>query len=232
VTQALTVGFIGGTGPQGRGLGVRLAAAGHRVLIGSRTQERAEEIVAGLLEQRPGLSIEGADNRSVCERADLLVVVVPYDAQRDTLSSLREAIGAKIVVSCVNALGFDGRGPYPLTVPAGSAAEECQELLPEARVVGAWQNVSGVKLGRFDEPVEVDVPITGDDEEARAAVAPLVEAIDGMRAIDAGPLRLTRPIEELTAVLVSINRRYRVQAGVTIAGLARDDATSASQTTG
>jgi 8-hydroxy-5-deazaflavin:NADPH oxidoreductase len=228
VTQVLTIGFIGGTGPQGRGLGVRLAAAGHRVLIGSRTRERAQEIVAGLLEQRPGLSIEGDANASVCEAADLVVVVVPYDAQRDTLSALREAIGSKIVVSCVNALGFDQRGPYPLTVPAGSAAEECQQLLPEARVVGAWQNVSGVKLGRFDEPVEVDVPVTGDDEEARAIVAPLIEAIDGMRAVDAGPLRLTRPIEELTAVLVSINRRYRIQAGVTFAGLARTTTTPAS----
>lgn len=221
MAQQATVGFIGGTGPQGRGLGVRLAMAGHPVLIGSRTQERAEQIVAELLEQRPGLPIEGDANEAVCRAADLLVVVVPYDAQRDTLTALREAIGSKIVVSCVNALGFDKRGPYPLAVPAGSAAEECQELLPDARVVGAWQNVSGVKLGRFDEAVEVDVPITGDDEDARAAVAPLVEAIEGMRAVDAGPLRLTRPIEELTAVLVSINRRYRVQAGVAIAGLAR-----------
>lgn len=232
MTQALTVGFIGGTGPQGRGLGGRLAAAGYRVLIGSRTRERAQEIVAELLEQRPGLPIEGGENASVCEQADLLVVVVPYDAQRETLTSLRAVIGSKTVVSCVNALGFDGRGPYPIAVPAGSAAEECQELLPEARVVGAWQNVSGVKLRRFDEPVEVDVPVTGDDEEARAAVVPLIEAIEGMRAIDAGPLRLTRPIEELTAVLVSINRRYRVHSGINIAGLARADTAAASQTTG
>lgn len=232
MAEALTVGFIGGTGPQGRGLGVRLAMAGYRVLVGSRTAERAQQIVAELLEQRPGLPIEGDENASVCETADLLVVVVPYDAQRDTLTSLRDAIGSKIVVSCVNALGFDKRGPYPLAVPAGSAAEECQQLLPEARVVGAWQNVSGVKLGRFDEPVEVDVPVTGDDEDARAAIAPLIEAIDGMRAVDAGPLRLTRPIEELTAVLVSINRRYRIHAGVNIAGLARAQADSASQTTG
>lgn len=232
MAQALTVGFIGGTGPQGRGLGVRLAMAGHRVLIGSRTAERAQQIVTELLEQRPGLPLEGDANASVCETADLLVVVVPYDAQRATLTSLRDAIGSKIVVSCVNALGFDKRGPYPLAVPDGSAAEECQQLLPEARVVGAWQNVSGVKLGRFDEPVEVDVPVTGDDEDARAAVAPLIEAIDGMRAVDAGPLRLTRPIEELTAVLVSINRRYRIHAGVNIAGLARDQADEASQPTG
>ncbi len=221
MAQELTVGFIGGTGPQGRGLGVRLAAAGYRVLIGSRTAERAQQIVSELLEERPDLPLEGDENAAVCETADLLVVVVPYDAQQETLASLRGAIGSKIVVSCVNALGFDKRGPYPLTVPAGSAAEECQELLPEARVVGAWQNVSGVKLGRFDEAVEVDVPITGDDEDARAAVAPLVEAIDGMRAVDAGPLRLTRPIEEMTAVLVSINRRYRIHAGVNIAGLPR-----------
>ncbi|MFO7779789.1 MAG: NADPH-dependent F420 reductase [Nitriliruptoraceae bacterium] len=225
MAQTLTVGFIGGTGPQGRGLGVRLAMAGHRVLIGSRTAERAQEIVAELLEQRPGLPIEGDTNAAVCETADLLVVVVPYDAQQDTLASLRAAIGSKIVISCVNALGFDKGGPYPLPVPAGSAAEECQQLLPEARVVGAWQNVSGVKLGRFDESVEVDVPITGDDEDARAVVAPVVEAIDGMRAVDAGPLRLTRPIEEMTAVLVSINRRYRIHAGVNIAGLARTQAT-------
>jgi 8-hydroxy-5-deazaflavin:NADPH oxidoreductase len=192
-----TIGFIGGTGPQGRGLGLRLAQTGHRVLLGSRDAAKAE----------------------VCAQADVLVVVVPYAAQRPTLTDLAGAIGDRVVVCCVNSLGFDEGGPHAVPVPDGSAAEECAALLPDARVVGAWQNVSAVRLNRPDEPVECDVLLTGDDEGARDVVAGLVEEIPGMRAVHAGALRLSRPVEELTAVLIGVNKRYKTHAGVRIAGL-------------
>jgi 8-hydroxy-5-deazaflavin:NADPH oxidoreductase len=216
-----TIGFIGGTGPQGRGLGLRLAQAGYPVRLGSRSSEKAEEAVAAVAEKVPGLPVEGLPNDRVCAEADLLVVTVPYKAQRPTLTDLVEAVGDKVVVCCVNALGFDERGPYPLPVPAGSAAEECQELLPQARVVGAWQNVSAVKLGRHADPVEADVLLTGDDADAVAQVAELVEAVPGMRAVRAGALRLSRPVEEITAVLLAVNRAYKIHASLGVTGLQR-----------
>lgn len=213
-----TLGFIGGTGPQGRGLATRLAQAGHAVLVGSRTNEGAAEGVAKILERVPGLDVRGADNATAARECDVVVVVVPYAAQTATLTPLASFIGDKVVVNCVNSLAFDKRGPYADPVAAGSAAEECQSILPDARVVGAWQNVSAVKLNRPPEPVDVDVLLTGDDEAARDVVAELVEAIPGMRAVHAGPLRLSRPVEELTAVLIAVNKRYGLQAGIKIAG--------------
>ncbi len=219
--QKLTIGFLGGTGPQGRGLGLRLAQAGHPVLLGSRSQERADEAVAKVAAKVPDLPVEGAANDRVCAEADVIIVTLPYDGMAPTLEAVADQIGDKVVVCCVNALAFDERGPHPVSVPAGSAAEECQQLLPSARVVGAWQNVSAVKLGRHAEPVEVDVLLTGDDDEAVEVVAGLVEEIPGMRAVKAGPLRLSRPIEEITAVLLAVNRAYKIHAGVTIAGLPR-----------
>ena len=219
--QTLKIGFLGGTGPQGRGLGMRLAQAGHPVLLGSRSKERADEAVAKVAAKVADLPLEGAGNDQVCAEADVVVVTLPYQGMAATLTAVAEHIGDKIVVSCVNALGFAERGPHPLAVPAGSAAEECQALLPGARVVGAWQNVSAVKLGRPAEPVEVDVLLTGDDDEAVATVGGLVEAIPGMRAVRAGPLRLSRPVEEITAVLLAVNKAYKINAGVTVAGLER-----------
>jgi 8-hydroxy-5-deazaflavin:NADPH oxidoreductase len=218
-SSARTIGFIGGTGPQGRGLGMRLAQAGYRVLIGSRSAEKAQTAVDAIAGKVPGLPVEGLANPDVCAQADVVVVTVPYEAQRATLEGLAEAIGDKVVVNCVNSLGFDAAGPHAVPVPAGSAAEECAQLLSRARVVGAWQNVSAVRLGRPDEPVDVDVLLTGDDDDARAVVAELVEAIPGMRAVHAGPLRLSRPIEEMTAVLIAVNKRYKTHAGVKVAGL-------------
>jgi 8-hydroxy-5-deazaflavin:NADPH oxidoreductase len=218
-TSKPVIAFVGGTGPQGRGLGLRLAQAGYPVLLGSRTAEKAQEAVAKVADKRPDLPVEGRTNADACAEADVVVIVVPYAAQQATLGDLAEVIGDKVVVNCVNALGFDDRGPHPLPVPAGSAAEECQELLPSARVVGAWQNVSAVKLNRPDEPVDVDVLLTGDDEPAREVVATLVEAIPGMRPVHAGALRLSRPIEEMTAVLIGVNQRYKTHAGVKVAGL-------------
>lgn len=215
----VTIGFVGGTGPQGRGLGLRLALAGHRVLLGSRDSGKAHEAVAKVAAKRPGLSVAGRTNAQACAEADVVVVVLPYAALGATAGPLAEDIGGKVVACCVNSMAFDARGPQPVAVPAGSAAEECAALLPDARVVGAWQHVSAVRLLRPDEPVELDVLLTGDDDGARQTIAELVAAIPGMRAVHAGPLRLTRPVEELTAVLLAVNERYGVHAGIRIAGL-------------
>jgi 8-hydroxy-5-deazaflavin:NADPH oxidoreductase len=214
-----TLAFIGGTGPQGRGLGMRLARAGHRVLIGSRDAAKAEAAVGKIGEKVPDLPVEGMTNAEACEQADVVVVTVPYEAQAATLESVASLVAGKIVVSCVAPLGFDGDGPHPISVAAGSAAQECQQLLPDVKVVGAFQNVSAVKLLRPEEPVEVDVLLTGDDPDAREVVAGMVSRIPGMRAVHVGPLRLSRPIEEMTAVLIAVNKRYGIHSSVKVAGL-------------
>jgi NADPH-dependent F420 reductase len=215
------VGFIGGTGPQGRGLGLRFAVAGHEVLLGSRDAAKAEEAVTGLRPQAPDAVLEGVSNEDACARADLVVVTVPYAAQAPTLRGLADAIGGKIVVNCVNNLAFDEQGPHAVAVPDGSAAQECARLLPDARVVSAFSNVSARKLLAVPEPVEVDVLICGDDDDAKTQVAELAAAVPGMRGVDAGPLRLAGAVEDLTAVLLSLNRRYKIHAGIRIDGLER-----------
>jgi NADPH-dependent F420 reductase len=220
MTSTSSVGVLGGTGPLGRGLALRLAQAGHRVIIGSRDAQRAQARAKELCAEH-GLDeavLDGAGNDTAAD-ADVVVVAVPFDGVEATLPGLARALIDKVVVSCVNRLAFDGAGPHPVPVPAGSAAELIAELLPDSRVVGAFHHVPAARMRRGDVPVDMDVLITGDDDRACEAVGSLVEAIPGMRAVRAGPLRLSRPIEELTAVVVSVNKRYGVNAGIRIAGL-------------
>jgi NADPH-dependent F420 reductase len=216
-----TLGFVGGTGPQGRGLASRFAQVGHRVLIGSRSKDKAQETIAKL--GLDGLDVHGVENVTACTDADIVFITLPYEGQRPTLEGLEDAIGDKIVVNCVNAVEFDEHGPRPAKIPAGSAAEECAQLLPRARVVSAFHDVSARRLLRRDEPITVDVLICGDDEAAKHAVAHLAAEIPGMWGVDCGPLRLSGPIEDLTPVLLAINRRYKIHSGLRIDGIQRTD---------
>jgi NADPH-dependent F420 reductase len=212
------LGFLGGTGDQGRGLARRFALAGHPVLLGSRSAERAvaaaDELRAGLPE---GASVAGADNAEVAAGCEVAVVAVPYDGHAALLAGLAEPLRGKIVVDCVNPLGFDGKGAYALVVPEGSAAEQAAALLPESSVVAAFHHISAVLL--LDPAVgavDTDVLVLGDDREATDAVQELVGAIAGMRGIYAGRLRNARQVEALTANLISINRRYKAHAGIRV----------------
>jgi 8-hydroxy-5-deazaflavin:NADPH oxidoreductase len=213
------VGILGGTGPQGRGLARRLAAAGHDVLIGSRTAERAELIAAEYNDAGHSGRITGGSN-STAAAAELVIVTVPYDGHADLLFSLATELAGKIVVDCVNPLGFDKQGPFPLQVAAGSAAQEAQQLLPESTVVAAFHHVSAVLLD--DPTVEHfadDVLVLGEDREAVAVVCELATAIPGSRGIYAGRLRNVGQVEALTANLIAINRRYKTHAGLAITGV-------------
>jgi 8-hydroxy-5-deazaflavin:NADPH oxidoreductase len=213
------VGILGGTGPQGRGLARRLAAAGHEVLIGSRTAERAEKIAAKYVDMEGSGRIAGGDNVDAAA-AELIIVTVPYDGHAALLSSLTRELAGKIVVDCVNPLGFDKHGPFPLNVPAGSAAEEAQQLLPQSTVIAAFHHVSAVLL---DDPsihhFDDDVLVLGEDREAVAVVCELASAIPGGRGIYAGRLRNAGQVEALTANLIAINRRYKTHSGITITGV-------------
>jgi hypothetical protein len=215
-----SIGILGGTGPLGRGLALRLAQAGYSIVLGSRDAQRAE---GRAKELRAGHGVaddllRGAGNDEAAG-ADVVVVAVPFDGLDATLEPLAPALAGKVVISCVNRLGFDKAGPHPIPVAAGSAAELVAAIASGSRVVGAFHHVPAGRMREGRGEVEMDVLITGDDEAACATAGELVEAIPGMRAVRAGPLRLTRPLEELTAVVISVNRRYGAAAGVRIAGL-------------
>jgi 8-hydroxy-5-deazaflavin:NADPH oxidoreductase len=208
----LTVGVIGGTGPQGKGLALRWSAAGIRVAIGSRDAERAAGVAAEL-----GGSVTGDANDAVAAAADLVVVTVPWGGHADTIRSLAPHTAGKIVVDCVNPLGFDKRGPYPLPVAEGSAAEQAQGLLPDSTVIAAFHHVSAVLLTDPEvDSFELDVLVLGEVREAVDTVIGLVNAIPGMRGIYAGRLRNAGQVEALTANLIAINRRYKAHAGIRV----------------
>jgi NADPH-dependent F420 reductase len=212
----MTIGVLGGTGPQGRGLTRRLAGAGHPIVIGSRSAERARAVAA---EYADVGEVTGADNASAA-RADLVIVAVPYDGHADLLRTHAADLAGKIVVDCVNPLGFDAKGPYPLRVPAGSAAEEAQQILTDSTVVAAFHHVSAVLL---NDPtvthIEGDVLVLGEDREAVRQVCELATAIPGARGIYAGRLRNAGQIEAFAANLIAVNRRYKTHAGILITDL-------------
>ena len=217
-----TIALIGGTGPEGRGLALRFALAGRDVVIGSRDAARGESIAAELRESlggRDGLGeLRGAANADAVAQAEIVVVTVPYEGHHATLSDLAGALAGKIVVDAVVPVRFE-RGPRPVEVAAGSATEEAAELLPDSRVSGAFHNLSAEILLDPDEPVHADVLVTGGDEETKRTVCALAEEIEGVRAVDAGPLRYSRFVEGLTILLIGINMRHRARTHVQVSGL-------------
>jgi NADPH-dependent F420 reductase len=217
--RGLAVGIVGGTGDQGHGLARRFALAGLRVLIGSRDAARAADRAAVIAAEvgDAGPPVTGGVNADVCAAADLVIVAVPYDGHAAILESVRAQLAGKIVVDCVNPLGFDERGPYAIRVPAGSAAQEAAALLPDSRVVAAFHHVSAVLLIDPElSTVDTDVLVLGDDRAATDTVAALAGLIPGMRGVYGGRLRNTAQVEAFTANLVSINRRYKAHAGIRI----------------
>ena len=210
--DALTVAVLGGTGEQGRGLARRLSLAGLRVVLGSRSAERAAQAAEAL----PG-GVQGLDNAAAAAAGDIVIVAVPWDGHRELLADLAPVLAGKLVVDCVNPLGFDKQGAYALPVEEGSAAQQAQAVLPESRVVAAFHHVSAVLL--LDEQVDTldtDVLVLGDDREATDLVRALVDRIPGMRGIYAGRLRNAHQVEALTANLISVNRRYKAHAGLRV----------------
>jgi NADPH-dependent F420 reductase len=215
---ATTVAVLGGTGPQGRGLARRFADAGLPVVIGSRSADRAQE-TAKELASATGGDVTGADNDSAAAAGDVVIVAVPWDGHGDLLESLAETLAGKIVVDCVNPLGFDKRGAFVLEVEEGSAAEQAAALLPDSTVVGAFHNVSAVALWGDEDYLDDDVLCVGDSDDGKAVAMELAKAVTGREGISAGKLRLARQLEPLTAVLISINRKYKVHSGIRITGL-------------
>jgi NADPH-dependent F420 reductase len=216
-----TIAIIGGTGPQGKGLGYRFAKDGHDVVLGSRSEERALEAAEELDARITGAgSVRGAANAKAAEAADVVLLAIPWDGHDELVEALAPDLSGKVVVSCVNPLGFDKRGPYGLDLGSTSAAENAQALLPDSHVIGAFHHLSAVTLiGDANVLDHEDVLVCGDDKEAKAQVIELAATVTGKPGIDAGALRLARQLEPLTAVLISINKRYKVRSGIAVSGL-------------
>jgi 8-hydroxy-5-deazaflavin:NADPH oxidoreductase len=222
------IGILGGTAGLGHALAFRLAAAGVHVLIGSRAPGRAatkadelRRMLAAAGSVRAGQPVSGriggAGNAEAASAADLVIVAVPYDGHAALLTGLRDELAGKIVVDCVNPLGFDAKGPYALPIPDGSAAQQAAALLPDSRVVAAFHHVSApLLMDPMRSQVDTDVLVLGDDRDATDTVQALAAAIPGMRGIYGGRLRNAGQVEAMTANLIAINRRYKAHAGIRV----------------
>jgi 8-hydroxy-5-deazaflavin:NADPH oxidoreductase len=230
--QRQTVAVIGGTGALGFGLALRWALAGVPIAIGSRSAERAAE-AAGRLRERASeagadsVEVEGLDNEQAAGRARTVVLAVPFRAQSETLNNLRYALEPGTVLvdaTATLAAAIGGRATRTIAVWQGSAAQQAEEMAPRGvTVVSAFHTVSANALSDPETRIDEDVLIAGDDRKAKGQVAELVQRIPGLRAVDCGDLEMARIIEQLTALLISINKRYKVKhSGIRVTGLPAD----------
>jgi 8-hydroxy-5-deazaflavin:NADPH oxidoreductase len=217
------VPIIGGTGALGFGLALRLARARVPVVIGSREPSRAEEAAGRVRERVPEAEAEGLENTDAAKRGPIVLLCVPFRAQSENLTNLKDALepGQILVDATVPlAAAVSGRATRLLGVPQGSAGQQAQEMVPDGvRVVSALHTVSAPSLGELDHEMDEDVPVAGDDAQAKRAVAELIGRIPGLRPVNAGRLETARLIEGLTPLLISVNARYKSHAGVRFTGL-------------
>ncbi len=214
----MKIAILGGTGPEGSGLGLRWAQAGHEVIIGSRQAERARTKAAELGQRAKGATVLGMANREAAQAGEVVVLALPAGGLALTLPEVKTACRGKPVVSTVVPLSFGG--PRLFTPPPiGSAAEEAQALLgPEAKVVAAFHHVAAHELAG-ELPIDCDLLLCGDDPAAKATVAGLGTSL-GLRVLDVGPLANAGPLEGITALLATINRRYKIKnSGIKITGI-------------
>jgi hypothetical protein len=224
--MAEPIPIIGGTGALGYGLAVRLARAGQQIVIGSRKPERAEEAAGRLREAVPGAEVEGLENGDAAKRGPIVFLTVPFRAQSETLTNLKEALSAdQLLVDCTVPLAaaISGKATRTLGVWQGSAAQQAQEMAPDGvTVVSTLHTVSASSLAG-DGELDEDILICGDRKADKARVAKVIELIDGLRTVNAGPLDQARIVEPLTALLIGVNSRYKTHAGIKITGLPDGD---------
>jgi 8-hydroxy-5-deazaflavin:NADPH oxidoreductase len=214
----MKIAILGGTGKEGGGLATRWAAVGHAIIIGSRDGERARDKAAQLRESTHKIAIVGHTNVQAAELGEVVVVALPAAGLTSTLPDVRAACRGKVVVSTVVPLTFDG--PRLFTPPAaGSSAEEVQQLLPESKVVAAFHHIAAHELTDAGHPIDCDLLLCGADAAAKGVVADLARSL-ALLPIDVGPLTNAGPLEGITAILATINRRYKIKnSGIKITGL-------------
>jgi 8-hydroxy-5-deazaflavin:NADPH oxidoreductase len=215
--------ILGGTGALGAGLAVRWARAGAPVVLGSRSAERAEEAAAKVRAAVPGADVSGLENDEAARSAEIVFLTVPFRAQSENLNNLRGTLQpGQILVDCTVPLAaaVSGKATRSLGVWQGSAAQQAQEMVPEGvTVVAALHTVGAPTLSDAAAELGEDVLVCGDRKADKARVARLIELIPGLRAVNAGPLEMARIVEQLTPMLISVNSRYKVHAGIRLTGL-------------
>lgn len=214
-----TLAIIGGSGPEGRGLALRFAMAGYPIVIGSRDADRADETAKGLLEIKGGLPITGAANADAASEADWTLLSVPYDGLEATTKALAPHLLGKLVTSVVAPLAFENGVAKAVAVPQGSAAELVASLLPDIRVTSAFHNLSARDLLKPGMELDGDVVVCGNDEDGRAQTIELAASIKSLRGINAGDLSNSRYVEDLTALLLNVNKRYKAHSTIKLVGL-------------
>ena len=214
----MNIAILGGTGKEGAGLATRWALVGHSIIIGSRDAERAKNKAAELREQTKKLPIMGESNAQAARLGTVIVVALPAQGLAATLPEVREGCRGKVVISTVVPLTFGG--PRLFTPPAsGSSAEEVQVLLPDAKVVAAFHHIAAHELSETERAIECDLLLCGGDAAAKDTVGELGRSM-GLRPVDVGVLSNAGPLEGITAVLATINRRYKLKnSGIKITGL-------------
>jgi hypothetical protein len=212
-----TVGVLGGTGPAGRGVAIRLASAGYDVIIGSRDENRAEEIATTLLARGEGV-IRGGTN-DVAADCELVIVATPWDSAVATVTALRARLKDKVVISMVNALVREGKELVPMYPPRGSMAAQLAFALPESIIVGAFHHLPASEMEDLDSSLDADVVIFSDSDAGRTLVAEIVNEMPGLHAVIAGSMSLASAIEAFTAVCISVNIRHKAHSYVKLAGL-------------
>ena len=221
------VPIIGGTGALGWGLAMRWAKAGQPVVIGSRDAGRASEAAERVRAVAPEAEVAGLENGEAAQRGEVVFLTVPFRAQSENLTNLREALRpGQLLVDCTVPLAaaVSGKATRSLGVWQGSAAQQAQEMVPEGvTVIAALHTVSAPTLGDPEAELGEDVLVCGDHRADKAKVARLIEAIPGLRAVNAGTLEMARIVEQLTPLLISVNSRYRTHAGIRLTGLPDDD---------
>ena len=213
------IGFIGGTGPEGVGLAIRFARAGDVVLIGSRSEERANEAVAKVLAEVPEAQIVGVPNLQAAEDAEVIFLTVPFTAHHSTLEELEEAIGDKVLVDVVVPMEFSEDGAHHVVMEEGSAAQQARALVPRAKVVSGFQTLDAGLLARSSKPLQGDIIICADHKGAKKTVMELAEKLEYVRALDGGGLGNARYLEACTVLLVNLNRIHKARSGIRIVGI-------------
>ncbi|MGI8810189.1 MAG: NADPH-dependent F420 reductase [Acidimicrobiales bacterium] len=215
---------MGGTGPAGRALGARLASVGLQVVIGSRSAERAQEIVAEIYKKWPDreLPLSSAANAEAAG-ASLVVLATPWDAAADTAASLRAELSGKVVVSMGNALAKVDGELQAVVPPGGSVAAGVQAAVPDALVSAAFHHLPARSLGDLNRPASGDVLVCSDHPEAFEVTAELIRRVPDLRPFDAGSLAAAGPVEAFTAVLLSLNGRYKGRATIHLTGIDGDN---------
>jgi NADPH-dependent F420 reductase len=223
MVAGVKIGILGATGPAGRALATRLASVGFDIVVGSRSEERAAEVVTGITDLWPGrhLPLTPADNHNAAS-CEVVAVATPWDAAAPVALSVRNELDGKVVICMANALTRVAGHFEPLTPPRGSVSASVQAAVPGCRVVAAFHHVPAKELGNVEHPIESDVLLCSDHHDATETAADIVGRVPHMRPLDAGQLSMATPIESFTAVLLQLNQHYKTRVSLKLIGIDDD----------